>query len=307
LAGLAFSEQYPEANKTITILCISAPGGSTDVQIRALSAYLSKYLGGVKIQVENAQGASGKIAYERTSKAKPDGYTMLGVNLIGPIILELQEKASTRYKILEFTPIYAISSVPFVLVVHMDNWKTVEDFLQEAQKRVVTIGVTGKNTGNYLQAVAFAEAAKIKANLVPFEGGAESTATLAGKHIDAVITPVLTALPLVRAGKFRPLIVFTDEADSTYPGVPLSKDTRWNVATFPLITNFWAPPNLPSDKLKVLEEAFSKTLKDPAFLEWAKKVNLDIIPLDAEKVKTIIIKTYEYASKYGSFSDVERK
>ena len=302
----AVHAQYPEPNRTITINVNAPPGGATDIQIRATANYLSKSLGGAKVQIENIPGASGKIAYEKTFKAKPDGYTLLAVNLIGPIILELQEK-DVHYKVLAFTPVYAISSMPFVLVVHTDMWKTLDDFLQEGQKRVVSIGTMGKNTGNYLQAAAFVEATKIKANLVPFAGGAESTTTLAGKHIDAVITPVISALPLVRGGKLRPLFVFSDDPDPSFPGVPISKESKWEIAAFPFIINFVGPPNLPDDRVKILGDAFSKALKDPAFMEWANKVNLEITPMGAERVREITVKTYQNAVKYGSFSDAEKK
>lgn len=296
---LVFAE-YPDPNKPITIIVMAPPGGTLDTQLRAIAPYLSKHLGGVRIQVENIPGASGKIAYEKTYKAKSDGYTFLNYNLPSPIITELLEK-DVRYKTMDFVPIYAISALPFVLVVHAENWNTVDEFIQEGQKRRVTIGSTGNKTANYLQALAFVEATKIRATLVPFGGGAESTQALAGKHIDANISPVLTALPLVRAGKFRPLFVFSNEPDSTYPGVLLSKGGKWDIATFPLINAFVGPPNLSPDKVKVLEESFSKALKEPAFVVWAAKVNLDPIPMNSKKVKDITINAYENMVKYESY------
>jgi len=42
-------------------------------------------------------------------------------------------------------------------------------------------------------------------------------------------------------------------------------------------------------------------------LEWAKKINLQITPMNAEQVRAITTKTYQDASKYGSFSDIEKK
>jgi len=299
-AGLTSAQQYPDSGKTITIIAIVAAGGNSDMQIRAIAVQLSKHLGGTRIMVENDPGASGKIAYEKAYKAKPDGYTLLNYNLPAPIITELVDK-SVRYKTADFVPIYAISTLPNVLVVNSDSWKTVEEFIQEGQKRTVSIGTTGNKTANYLQAVAFADAVGIKANFVPFGGGAESVQTLAGKHIDAVVTVVLTAFPLVKAGKLRPLMVFTDEPDDTYPGAPLSKDSRWQIATFPLIGTYVAPPNFPADRVKTLEDAFEKALKEPAFIEWTRKVNLDVTPMNAAKVRAITSQAYKNADKYKSY------
>jgi tripartite-type tricarboxylate transporter receptor subunit TctC len=296
----AAQEEYPDPTKIITLICPAAPGGMSDNQMRNIAIQLSKQLGGVRVQVENIAGASGKIAFEKVYKARPDGYTILNYNLPSPVFQEMEEKTA-RFKTSDFAPIYAISTIPNVLVVHIDHWKTLDEFVQEGQKRVVSIGTTGKGTANYFQAVAFVEATKIKANLVPFEGGAESTTTLAGKHIDAVCTPVLTAFSLIRGGKLRPLIVFSDEADSTYPGVLLSKDSKWEIAAFPLIGAYVGPPNLSVDKVKILEEAFAKAVKEPAFVEWAKKVNLNISPINSTKLKSTIDTIYQNAEKFRSY------
>jgi len=298
--AVALAEEYPDPSKTITIISIAAAGGTSDQQIRAISIYLTKHLNGVRILVENDPGASGKIAYEKAYKAKPDGYTLLNFNLPAPIITELTDKG-VRYKTADFVPIYAISTVPNVLVVHPDTWKTIDEFVQEGQRRTLSIGTTGNKTANYLQAVAFAEATKIKANMVPFGGGSESTQTLAGKHIDAVVTPVLSAFALVKAGKLRPLIVMSDEPDDTFPGVPLSRDSKWEIACFPLMGTYVAPPNSPPDKVKILEDAFAKALKEPAFLDWAKKVSLELTPMDSAKVRAVTAQAYKNANKYKSY------
>jgi tripartite-type tricarboxylate transporter receptor subunit TctC len=296
----AFAEQYPAPGKTIRIMSIVAVGGASDMQIRAITIHLSKYLGGVKFMVEPNPGASGKIAYEKAFRAKADGYTLLNYNLPAPIITELVEP-TVRYRTADFVPIFAISKLPNVLVVNSETWKTMDEFIQEGQKRTLSIGTTGNKTANYLQAVAFADIAKIKANFVPFGGGSESTQTLAGKHLDAVITPVLTAFPLVKAGKLRPLMVFTDDPDDTYPGVLLSKDSRWKIPSFPLVGTYVAPPNFPADKVKVLEDAFAKAVKEPGFIEWTKKVNLVITPVPSAKVRAITADAYTNAIRYKSY------
>lgn len=140
------------------------------MQIRAIAPHLSKHLGGVRIMVENNPGASGKIAYAKAYKAKPDGYTLLSYSLPAPIVTELGEQ-DLHYKTVDFVPIFAISKVPHVLVVHPETWKTVDEFVQEGQKRTVALGTVGNKTVTSLQTVAFANAVKIKANFVPFGGG----------------------------------------------------------------------------------------------------------------------------------------
>ncbi len=95
--------------------------------------------------------------------------------------------------------------------------------------------------------------------------------------------------------------MFSDEPDSTYPGVLLSKDSRWEIAAFPLIGAYVGPPNLSADKVKILEEAFAKAVKEPAFVEWAKKVNLNISPINSTRLKSVIGAIYQNAEKFRTY------
>src|SRR5690606_6755097 len=65
---------YP--SKPVTVLVGDPPGGSTDLTGRAVADQLAQKLG-VPVVVENASGAGGAIAALKTSKAQPDGYTLL--------------------------------------------------------------------------------------------------------------------------------------------------------------------------------------------------------------------------------------
>jgi tripartite-type tricarboxylate transporter receptor subunit TctC len=49
-----------------------------------------------------------------------------------------------------------------------------------------------------------------------------------------------------------------------------------------------APPGVPADRVKALREAFDATVKDLAFLEDAKKQNLDIQPVSGEELQQIV-------------------
>jgi tripartite-type tricarboxylate transporter receptor subunit TctC len=50
---------------------------------------------------------------------------------------------------------------------------------------------------------------------------------------------------------------------------------------------FMAPPGVPPDRVKILREAFMKTVADPAFLDDVKKKKLQADPSSGEEVETI--------------------
>jgi tripartite-type tricarboxylate transporter receptor subunit TctC len=55
---------------------------------------------------------------------------------------------------------------------------------------------------------------------------------------------------------------------------------------------FIAPPDMPADRVKMVQDAFSATMKDPEFIADAKKQKLDVDPEDGEHLAALIKKIY---------------
>jgi tripartite-type tricarboxylate transporter receptor subunit TctC len=45
---------------------------------------------------------------------------------------------------------------------------------------------------------------------------------------------------------------------------------------------FAAPPGIPADRAEALQAAFAEVIRDPDFLSEAKRLNIDLTPLDAK-------------------------
>ncbi|HET8562767.1 MAG TPA: hypothetical protein VFM35_02725, partial [Candidatus Binatia bacterium] len=48
-----------------------------------------------------------------------------------------------------------------------------------------------------------------------------------------------------------------------------------------------APPGVPADRVKILRDAFDKSIKDPALLAEAEKRRLEIDPTSAQEMETL--------------------
>ena len=55
---------------------------------------------------------------------------------------------------------------------------------------------------------------------------------------------------------------------------------------------FVAPPGMPADRAKMLRDAFMATMMDADFLFDAKKLNLDVAPVDGEHLAALVKKIY---------------
>jgi tripartite-type tricarboxylate transporter receptor subunit TctC len=49
-----------------------------------------------------------------------------------------------------------------------------------------------------------------------------------------------------------------------------------------------APPDLPPERARALQDAFMAMTRDPAFIEEANRMNLEQSPIDGEAVRAII-------------------
>jgi hypothetical protein len=54
-----------------------------------------------------------------------------------------------------------------------------------------------------------------------------------------------------------------------------------------------APGATPKDRLEILRTAFMQTMKDEQFLTEAKKMNLEIQPIDAATVEKLVKQIFE--------------
>jgi tripartite-type tricarboxylate transporter receptor subunit TctC len=76
IAGASTAQSFPTPGKPLRIVVPFPPGGTTDIQARALAPKLSQSLG-VPTVVENKPGASTIVGAQDVIRSLPDGHTLL--------------------------------------------------------------------------------------------------------------------------------------------------------------------------------------------------------------------------------------
>ncbi|MBI4632487.1 MAG: tripartite tricarboxylate transporter substrate binding protein [Deltaproteobacteria bacterium] len=295
--AIAKSPDFPK--KPIRFLVPYPAGSGNDIQTRGLAPYLEKYVGGA-ITIDNRPGADGRLGLNEAWKSAPDGYTIINAGMPTPIINEKLFPGSVTYRTKEFTHIYAWSQDNVGLFVNAEKWKTAKEFLAEARTRSMVGGISGIGSVSHIAGLSLAGATTMKpVNWVPFKGGAETVTSLAGKHIDFGVTTTSSAKPLVDAGKLRIIMVFSEEKDPVFSNAPLPHEAiGLNLESLPIVRGALAPPGMATQIAADLRDAFAKAAKDPDFLAWAKKVRVEIQPMDHEKFLKYTVGVEKEVMKY---------
>ena len=158
----------------------------------------------------------------------------------------------------------------------------------------------GRGSTTHLAGLIAMQEFGVKVNWVPYEGFAGALAALAGKHLDFVICLSSSATSLIDAGKLRPILLLGDMRDPFLPDVPVPKDLGLNVSAsfFPAMRCAFAPPQTPSSLVKVWDDAIVKTVKEPAYVDWAKKRKIALHHMGGQEFGKVVLDTYSTIEKF---------
>jgi tripartite-type tricarboxylate transporter receptor subunit TctC len=161
-------------------------------------------------------------------------------------------------------------------------WKTFTDYVKYAKENPgkVTYGTTGMGSGPHLAMEMIAFATGVKLTHVPYKGGAECNSALLGGHVDSVSDSTSWA-PLVDAGKFRLLTIYTASRSARYPDVPTLKELGIDIV-FPSPLEIMGPKALPQPIVQKVHDAIKKSLDDPEYQAVLKKYDMQTTYLNSE-------------------------
>jgi len=290
--GVEGTKKFP--TKPIKVIVPSAAGGTNDQVVRMVAPVLSKYLG-VPVIIENIPGAGGVIAYSKFAKEKADGYSLLSFNFISPVVFEVIRK--TDYVTKDYSIVAGWNVKNFILAVHMEGPKTFPEFVELARQKSLSVAVTGGSTD--IQMYAMEDALDIKLKGIRYRSGNECVVAVAGKHVDAVMTFGVQLLPLIRAGKIRPLAVFSATPDPFLQGVPTVRELGYGtIPCLPVVNGFAAPPRTPQKIITFLEGTIKKVITDPQSQSISEKLAVGVKFYPKEEVNKLITDYYGIVNKY---------
>jgi tripartite-type tricarboxylate transporter receptor subunit TctC len=242
------------------------PGGSTDLVGRAIAKSAEKPLG-QSFAVTNKPGANGAVGGKEVLATPPDGYNLALLVKSLFAITPLAVKDDTAIQLDKTEIVATLTTEDYVLVVNAASpFKTLEDVLAAPSIRYATSGV---GTGAQLSQALLFKSANVQATDVPFDGGAPALTALLGAQVDTLSGSLSETMPQIKAGKLRPIAMFSENRSEFLPDVPTVKEKNHDFVVdqrrFVV-----APPGLPEAVSKKLADSFLEARKDAAYEKFLK-------------------------------------
>lgn len=304
LTAPAIAQQDFYKGKTLRFVVGYSPGGGFDIYTRAIARHINKHIpGNPTTMVQNQPGAGGLIAANTVYKvAKPDGLTI--GNFIGSLVIDqVLETPGIEFdaRKFEWVGVPMQESNACVLtkasgITSLEKWK--------ASPTPVKIGATAPGDPTYNIPLILKQVLGVPVQVVGGYKGiagilvAAESGEIAGAcwQWESIKTTWRKALD---AGEVSVVVQINRQSHPELPNVPnavsLAKDDagrsllQAGILDPAAITRLYAlPPGTPKDRVQILRKAFLDTLKDPEFLEEAKKLNIEVKPMSGEDLAKLV-------------------
>jgi tripartite-type tricarboxylate transporter receptor subunit TctC len=256
-------------DKPIEVVVGFAPGGGTDLMARKLLPFVQKRLGPkAQFVVVNKPGAAGEIANAYVKNAKPDGYTLLVVNVPGFLYVPMIKKS--QYEAEDFTLVARVVDDPTVMVTRSNNAvQTLPAVVTALRQKAgsLSFGHNGVGTNGDLALQLLAKAAKVELNAIPYKGTAAQKTDVLGGHLDFGIVSAgeVPELHASGTGPMKAVVQFGARRSPALPDVPTATEAGTPV-TMTSERGFAVHQGVPAPIVRQLDAAIAESVRDPEFV-----------------------------------------
>jgi tripartite-type tricarboxylate transporter receptor subunit TctC len=295
-------------DKTLTFIVGYSPGGTYDQYTRLIARHISKYLPGSPTRiVENMPGAGGIIAanhlYNRT---KPDGLTIAA--WASPLILQ-QIMGNDAIKFDGRKVGWVGIPGPYDTACHFNKEsgiRTMDDWLKA--KRPIKIGSIGPGTSLSDVPKLLKAALNLPLEMVEgYKGGADARLAVENGEVDGLCASwqatKVTWRSQMQSGKINVVLQTTFKSHPDLKKVPLAinyaktEEAKTLLRVADNVHAYQFPysvaPGTPPERLRLLQQAFVRTLRDRDLIAEANKSQLEVAPIDGPTTAKTFASLYD--------------
>ena len=312
----AFGNLYAQSEpfykgKTLKVIVGTTAGALYDQWARLIAPHFAKQIpGNPEVLVQNMPGAGHQVAANYLySVAKPDGLTVIGSIIPTLYLDQLIGRKEIQYDWVKFVWIGSPVKGEHQMLMRADApYKSIDDIRNA--KEPPKCGTPGTGGTDYITSRLLEEVfPPLKIQTVQgYPGGPEIDLAIERGEVQCrsfTIEAFFSREPYAtwrKKGFVRNLIQTGRVRDPRLADVPTihelmdrykTPETGRRLAAVILAGGalgrpMMAPPGIPPDRVKILREAFARTMKDPGFLEEIKKRSFELDPTAGEELEAIV-------------------
>lgn len=308
-AGADELADFYKANP-ITIVVGFGVGGGYDVYSRTLTRHMGKHMPGApNLVVRNMPGAGSMAAANYIYNNAPKDGTQFATFSRSIPTQPLFDKTGVQFDALKLNWIGSPASEVSVVFSPVEKkFRTIEDL--RARSMAVPASGLGADSAVYPFVINALLGTKMKV-VTGYQGSGDFMLAIERGEVDGMGGSSISTLRSTRPqwlkeNKIDLILQIALRKHPDYPNVPLALDfvtdasdrkvmelifSRQEIA-FP----YAAPPGVPADRLAALRKGFADTLRDPAFVQEATKMGLEVSPVSGEEVLKILTSAYSTSS-----------
>ena len=295
-------------DKTVTVIIGSSPGGGVDTYGRLIARHIGKHIPGTpKVVASNMPGAGSLTATAHIYAAAVRDGTQFGNALAGAILDPLMSSGTRKFEPTRLSYIGNANLETQVCVIRTDApVKTFADVF----KTELVVGGSGPGSALVLYPLFLKNFFGARVKLVSgYPGSREiSLAVQKGEVQGACGLNWSSARPqypgIATGGDFKVLVQEDVRANPllTGMGVPLAADflkpdadrrvLELFYAQSKINRIFFAPPDVPADRVAALRKAFMAVIADREMQAEAQKMQLDLDATPGEEVQALVARLY---------------
>ncbi len=294
------------AGRTISVIIGTSAGGGYDLYARVLAKHMGSHIpGNPTIVPQNMPGAGTLRAMLYLNSVAPKDGTVIGTFSRSMPIAPVLGLPGANFDARKLTWLGSITKDTVTCL----TWKTspVRNWA-DALKTEWKAGGEGRGADPDVFATVLKNALGAKVQLITgYPGTADITLAMERGELDGLCgisySTIRSTHPTWLTDKQVNLLVQGAlEPDPLMPGIPFMLDLATSPAQTAMLRlillpqamarPFAAPPGIPAERAKALQDAFAATMTDPAFVAEAAKLGLDVNPLSPAQIAALLDEAY---------------
>ena len=254
---------YP--NRTVTIVVPYPAGGSVDGVARILALRLAESLGQGFIVENRAGGVGGIVGANYVARSAADGYTLMltaSIHVVTPFL----HKTVPYDVVADFTPITLVASGPLLVSTAPGvPAKTLAEFFDLVRKEPgkYTFATSSFGSAGHLAIELLKRDAGVETLVVAYKGGGPALNDLMSGTVQLIADPMLSSLPLAKAGNIKALAVTSTKRVAIAPEIPTVAESGMTGFDFASWYGLWAPKGLPPELVAKIQTEVTKLIARP--------------------------------------------